>query len=226
MVASKFSLLFKPTLLDCLINTSSAMSDFKLLEGLSSLPLNDQIALSHFGQGPNQPVPFSRVHEAFESVVDTYPDSVAAVSEQASLTYQELDNAANRLANSLLESGLQPRERICLVVSRSLEMLVGIFAVLKAGCQYVPIDGVVASDKQLTHIFADTVARHVLCSPKFQSRVKQFTRADAHVTPLSLHVVSDSSSGRPLVKCSSTDGCYAIYTSGTYSLITNKVLHS
>lgn len=203
----------------CILATRCKMdrviSDFRPLNCLSGLPLEHQLSLSQFGQGPQQSVHHDKVHEAFESIVDTEPDSIAAVFEHMALSYRQLDNAANQQANYLMESGLQPKERVCLVVQRSLEMLVGILAVLKAGCQYVPIDGGVASDKQLAHIFADTAARFILCLPKFESRVKQFARADAYISPLSSIIASNISFKRPIVSCSSTDGCYAIYTSGT-----------
>lgn len=190
------------------------MSNFKLLEGLSSLPYEDRIALSQFGQGPHRAVPHLNVHQAFESKVDAHPDVPAAVFEHATVTYQQLDTAANRLANYLLVSGLQPRERVCLVVSRSLEMLVGIFAILKAGCQYVPIDGGVASDKQLAHIFHDTAVNHILCLPKYKARVQQFADASTRITLLAWGAYPEQSSDRPVVDCVPANGCYAIYTSG------------
>lgn len=190
------------------------MSNFKLLKNLSSLPHEDQVTLSQFGQGPDRPVPHSIVHEAFESKVDAHPDVTAAVFEHANITYQQLDIAANRLSNHLLASGLQPKDRVCLVVSRSVEMLVGILAILKAGCQYVPIDGGVASDKQLAHIFHDTAVNHILCLPKFKSRVQQFADANVRIALLAPYAYFEQSSERPMVNCEPTDGCYAIYTSG------------
>ena len=195
------------------------MSSFKPLEGFSNLPHEGRIALSQFGQGPHRPVPHSTVHEAFESKVDAHPDVIAAVFEHETVTYQQLDTAANRLANYLLASGLQPKERVCLVVSRSLEMLVGIFAILKAGCQYVPIDGGVASDKQLDHIFHDTAVNHILCLRKFKDRVQLFAKATARITPLSLGAYFEHSSDRPMHKCEPAHGCYAIYTSGKGSIL-------
>ena len=200
------------------------MSSFKLLDGLLGLSPDDQKLLSQFGQGPHQSVPHSTVHEAFESIVDAIPDSIAAVFEQTSITYRHLDIEANQLAKSLIASGLQPRERVCLVVSRSLEMLVGIFAILKAGCQYVPVDGGVASDRQLTHIFTDTAAKHILCLPKFQTRVEQFAGTAAHITQLRLDGSYKESISRPFVGCSPSDGCYAIYTSGKYPPYIPKML--
>jgi non-ribosomal peptide synthetase component F len=198
------------------------MSSFKLLDSLSGLSNNDQQLISQFGQGPQQLVPHSTVHEAFESIVDAIPDSTAAVFEHTSITYRQLDIAANQLANILVASGLQPRERVCLVVSRSLEMLVGIFAILKAGCQYVPVDGGVASDRQLSHIFTDTAAKHILCLPKFQTRVEQFAGTAAHITLLQLDGSFEASVSRPLVRCSPSDGCYAIYTSGKSRHLSQK----
>ncbi|KAF9692390.1 hypothetical protein EKO04_009613 [Ascochyta lentis] len=210
------------------------MLNFRLLNGLSGLPIEDQLSLSHFGQGPHQPVPHPTVHEAFESVVDSNPDLIAAVFEQTTLSYRQLDSAANQVATHLLHSGLQPGERVCLIVQRSLEMLVGIFAILKAGCQYVPVDGGVASNKQLAHIFTDTAARHILCLPKFEGRVKQFVETKAHITLLGLETPIELSVERPMLKCSPKDGCYAIYTSGStgtpkgvdvsHSNITNALL--
>jgi non-ribosomal peptide synthetase component F len=200
------------------------MPNSKLLENLSSLPHEDQVALSQFGQGPCRTSHHLRVHEAFESRVDANPDVIAAVFDHATLTYQQLDTAANRLSNHLLASGLQPKERVCLVVSRSLEMLVGIFAILKAGCQYVPIDGGVASDKQLAHIFNDTATRHILCLPQFQNRVEQFAKAHPHVTVLALDAHFEQSHERPPVRCNPTHGCYAIYTSGKISDSPNDII--
>lgn len=195
------------------------MSAVKIFDSLSHLPYEDQLALSKFGQGSYQPVPFSTVHEAFEHAANANPDSIAAVFEQANITYRQLDVAANQLANQLLSSGLQPQERVCLVVSRSIEMLVGIFAILKAGCQYVPIDGGVASDRQLNHIFTDTAARHILCLPKFQNRVTQFAGAETQITQLTLGGAYNTSTERPSIRYGSNDGCYAIYTSGKFCCV-------
>jgi non-ribosomal peptide synthetase component F len=207
------------------------MSSSGVFEGLSGFSKDDKIVLSRFGQGPILQTPHTLVHAAFESTVDSQPDTIAAYFDQEyTLTYRELDNAANRLSNSLITNGLLPRQRVCLVVSRSLEMLVGILAILKAGCQYVPVDGGVASDKQLKHILCDTEARYVLCLPKFLDRVRAFTGADVSITPLDTEIYKGFSKARPSTEVTTTDGCYAIYTSGTlnvrhhsYIVITNQI---
>jgi non-ribosomal peptide synthetase component F len=98
-------------------------------------------------------------------------------------------------------------------------MLVGLLAILKAGCQYVPIDGGVASDQALLHIFKDTEARFVLCLPRYWERVKQFRGEDNIVLELGMNTGAFYSPLRPLVNVSSTDGVYAMYTSGMWLLL-------
>ncbi|KAF2645841.1 nonribosomal peptide synthetase 12 [Massarina eburnea CBS 473.64] len=189
-----------------------ASSIFHSLEGL---PQEHQTLVSRFGLGPRVSVPHPTVHQAFEHAADTHPSAVAAYHGDKSITYAELDTSANRLANHLIDIGLQPKQRVCLVVQRSIEMLVGIFAILKAGCQYVPVDGGVASDQALEHILRDTESRFVLCLPKFEGRITRFAEKEVVVMPLGVDRELFSSKDRPKVAVSSTDGIYAIYTSGS-----------
>jgi non-ribosomal peptide synthetase component F len=188
-----------------------AQLQFSNMLGLSP---EDRKSVYQFGSGPELPVSYSTVHEAFESIVDSHPTVVAAVYGDKTITYHQLDLAANRLAHHLINSGLRPRQRVCLVVQRSLEMLIGILAILKAGCQYVPIDGGVASEQALKHILEDTEARFILCLPKYWDKVSQFARRDAIVLELGMDTGAFYSPQRPHIQVSSNDGVYAMYTSG------------
>jgi amino acid adenylation domain-containing protein len=185
------------------------------LHTISNLSTEEQVLFTQFGCGPTVPVPFSTVHQAFEHVVDTYPLSIAARHGGSNITYTELDQKANRLANHLIGLGLQPRQRVCLVVQRSLEMLVGIFAILKAGCQYVPMDGGVVSEEALQHTMADTEAAFVLCLPRFEDKVKKLIRPNVRVFCLGTGTEDVCMPYRPSVSVSKSDGAYAIYTSGS-----------
>nr|WP_052313046.1 non-ribosomal peptide synthetase [Corallococcus coralloides] len=80
------------------------------------------------------------VHQCFEAWAARTPDAVAVKGEQASLTYGELNRRANQLAHHLRKQGVGPDVRVGLCVERSLEMLVGLLAILKAGAAYVPVD--------------------------------------------------------------------------------------
>ena len=85
---------------------------------------------------PSQPC----IHQLFEEQVRTSPDATAVVYEQASLTYDELNRRANRLAHYLRGLGVKPDARVAICVERGLEMVVALLAVLKAGGAYVPLD--------------------------------------------------------------------------------------
>ncbi|KAH9860605.1 hypothetical protein J1614_011936 [Plenodomus biglobosus] len=171
--------------------------------------------LNDFGTGPKLSVPHHVVHKAFESIVDAHPVAIAAKFGDDTITYHQLDVAANRLAQHLIGSGLKPRQRVCLVAQRSFEMLIGILAILKAGCQYVPIDGGVASEQALQHILKDTDARFILCLPRFREKTQRCARSDAIILALDVNTSVSYAAERPGVPVAATDGAYAIYTSGS-----------
>ncbi|HEV2734483.1 MAG TPA: AMP-binding protein, partial [Longimicrobiaceae bacterium] len=75
----------------------------------------------------------SCVHELFEAQVERTPEAVAVVCQGQALTYAELNRRANRLAHCLIERGVGPDVRVGLCLERSLDMVVGLVAVLKAG---------------------------------------------------------------------------------------------
>jgi non-ribosomal peptide synthetase component F len=199
------------------------MAAQKCFYGFSEFPSEEQGLLTRFGSGPKLSLPHTIVHEAFESIVDTYPTVVAARLRAETITYQQLDVAANRLAHHLIESGLRPRQRVCLVVQRSFEMLIGILAILKAGCQYVPIDGGVTSEQALQHIFTDTEARFILCLPKLWDKVRRFAKRDAIIIALEASTGAFYSTERPKCKTIPSDGAYAIYTSGKHGVHTPHI---
>ncbi|ETW24613.1 gramicidin synthetase, partial [Mycobacterium gastri 'Wayne'] len=77
---------------------------------------------------------------AFAARVARAPDAVAVTFEGLSVTYRELEQAANRLAHLLAEHGVGPGECVGLLFSRSVQAIVAILAVLKTGAAYLPID--------------------------------------------------------------------------------------
>ena len=76
----------------------------------------------------------------FAAQVARTPEAVAVTFEGRSVTYRELDEAANRLAHLLAGHGAGPGQCVALLLSRSAEAIVAILAVLKTGAAYLPID--------------------------------------------------------------------------------------
>jgi amino acid adenylation domain-containing protein len=84
------------------------------------------------------PEPF--FHKLFEKQVEKTPDSVAVVYKEKSLTYREINERANQLANHLLKLGAKPELLIGVFIERSMEMMIALLGILKAGAAYVPLD--------------------------------------------------------------------------------------
>jgi amino acid adenylation domain-containing protein len=80
------------------------------------------------------------IHHLFEIQAETTPQAVAVVFRDKQLAYQALNQRANQVAHYLRKLGVGPETPVGLCVERSLEMVVGILAILKAGGSYVPLD--------------------------------------------------------------------------------------
>ncbi|KAF5025312.1 hypothetical protein F66182_2597 [Fusarium sp. NRRL 66182] len=195
-------------------------SVFHSLEGLSP---SDQVLFNQFSKGPECSIPYHVVHHAFEAIALEHPEVTAIRHHDGStITYQELDRRANILANELRHTfGLRVGDRVVLVYSRCIEMVVFILAVLKAGGQYVPLDGGIVTDDTLGFDIDDSDAPVVLCLPKFLDKVIRSIPANKQdivkVVDLDRHssLWHQGNARNPRVQVRPDDGAYVIYTSGT-----------
>jgi amino acid adenylation domain-containing protein len=112
----------------------------------------DRIAFERFGSGPVVEPPFSRIHHAIQTHATEHPHATAMEHLGESMTYGELDRRADQLAGMLGELGVRSGDRVGLFLTRSMSMVVGILAVLKAGAAYVPQDVRITPDGHLRHI--------------------------------------------------------------------------
>ena len=126
------------------------------------------------------PYPEDRcIHELFEEQVRRNPEATAVVFQDQSLTYGELNTQANRLAHRLIDLGVKPDKRVAICVERSLAMVVGLFAILKAGGSYVPLDprypiqrlGHMLEDAQPAVLLVDTAGHESLGEVLFDQPV-------------------------------------------------------
>lgn len=80
------------------------------------------------------------IPEAFYKIVERFPDKIAIVDGPRTITYRELNHKSNRLSHHLISRGITTEERIGIYVNRSIDMVTGMLAVIKAGAAYVPLD--------------------------------------------------------------------------------------
>ncbi|MCY8055329.1 non-ribosomal peptide synthetase DhbF [Bacillus inaquosorum] len=172
-------------------------------------------------QNVSEKIPHASLPEQFEKQAALSPDAIAVVYEDQSLSYAELNERANRLARMLISEGVGPEQFVALALPRSLEMAVGLLAVLKAGAAYLPLDPdypadriafmledaqpafIMTNTKAAEHIPpAENVPKIVLDDPKLSEKLNTYPAENPNnadrIQPLS-----------PL------NTAYVIYTSGS-----------
>src|ERR1700693_2010181 len=154
-----------------------------------------------------------RIHDFIEEQVARSPDAVAAIFRDQQLTYRELDSRANQMARFLMESGVRPEARIGIACDRSLNMLVALLGVLKAGGTYVPLDPFYPADRN-KHVVTDAELAYVLTQEDMRPTVSKFG-ASIVATDTDWPVVSSHRTDPPRLEFSSENLAYIIYTSGS-----------
>ena len=157
--------------------------------------------------------PVALLNEAFEAQVARTPEAPAIRFHDESLSYQELNGRANRLARYLVELRAGPGTLVAVCMDRSLEMVVSLYAILKAGAAYVPVDPEYPADR-ISFMLADTAAPILLTQ---QALVGRFAGSAAQIVPVDR--VTDAIADREAADVPSgaalDDLAYVIYTSGS-----------
>ncbi|MGB8452323.1 MAG: amino acid adenylation domain-containing protein, partial [Anaerocolumna sp.] len=106
----------------------------------------------------------------FEEQVRKWPEKAAVVFGESKLSYRELNKRANKLAKELRSKGIGTDKIVAIMAERSLEMVVGMFGVLKAGGAYLPIDPNYPEDR-IQYMLEDSKASVVLIQKHLQEIV-------------------------------------------------------
>lgn len=179
----------------------------------------DSIQQLNWSHGESLPCPFPSTTAAFYHQALTNPDIIAVrdrsgVSLQQ-FTYRELAANVQHVARQLQAAGVQPSQRVPLVMKRGVEMIVGIFAILSCGAQYVPLDGSVVTDSTLTHVVEECDNPLIVCIPSSKKRVDLLFPGVKTFVIDSISPDSAVFSNSHLDLATSKSGCYVIYTSGS-----------
>lgn len=144
--------------------------------------------------------------DLLDAVAAKTRERVAVVHGETSLTYRELHGRANGLAVELQRRGIGPEARVGLMVERSVEMIVAVLGVLKAGAAYVPLDPAYPADR-LAFMIGDAQPHLVVCSRSLADRV----------TGTAVLVIEDvpSADRAPTPGLRPEHLAYVIYTSGS-----------
>jgi amino acid adenylation domain-containing protein len=116
-------------------------------------------------------IPYRTMTGPFEEQVERSPDAVALLAENGdTISYRELNERSNRLAHYLRERGAGPGTRIGICLERGVHQVIAIYAVVKTGAAYVPIDADLP-DERIAWMLSDSGPRHVLTDPAGRGRI-------------------------------------------------------
>ncbi|MBL4674398.1 MAG: amino acid adenylation domain-containing protein [Arenicella sp.] len=149
------------------------------------------------------------IHEVVELRAISHPKDLAVVSGDEKLSYELLNKKANQLANRLLRDGVTPEQHVGIFLDRSVDYIVNLLGVLKAGCAYVPLDKswplgrlkVIANDAELFCIISDAQSYDSL--------------SGLGVSVLLSEDSSKFNTNNPVLDIDTKQSAYLIYTSGS-----------
>lgn len=194
---------------------------------LDMLGANEQRQLTSRWNDTGRDFSEESIHRSFERQAARAAERVAVVADGTSVTYGELDARASRLAQRFSASGLGPEDVVAICMGRSVGLVVGLLAVLKAGAAYVPLDPAYPPrriDTMLQDSGAKLVVSDHACSQRVESRGVPVLRIDDSGLAGEFDDASDEALGG-LREAAGTDPdrgevapqslAYVIYTSGS-----------
>ncbi len=149
--------------------------------------------------------------QLIEAQVARTPEAVAVVYGDEALTYAELDASANQLAHELRARGVGPDRLVGICIERSLDLVVGLLAIIKAGGAYLPLDPFLPAERLRT-MLEDSGTTLVLTQDSLRATLPAFAGS-----PCSVDDPSWRSRPRdnPSVAVAPEQLAYVIYTSGS-----------
>ncbi len=193
----------------------------RLVENLSGSPdspsetvqmlTDDDIAVINRSNLTGKPYPSDKtVAGLFREQAELFPDKTAVVYGDKRLTYNELNTRANRLAHTLIKNGAGNNLPVAILADKSIEIIVGILAILKSGSAYVPVDPDYPIGR-ISFILHDSGCKLVLLQEKYSDIC---TEAAERIN-LNSEASYDSDTSDIEIDNDSSALAYIMYTSGT-----------
>ena len=153
------------------------------------------------------------LHQHLELFAKTQPEALALIFQDQHLTYQELDTQSSILASHLQNSGVQKGDFVALCLDRSINLIVGIFGILKAGAAYLPIDADYPVER-INFMIEDASVKMILSEAKLKDKL---SNGGTQILCLDTDWASieKQSTGKYESLSSPEDLAYLIYTSGS-----------
>ncbi|MEL6868132.1 MAG: AMP-binding protein, partial [Bacteroidota bacterium] len=152
--------------------------------------------------------------DRFRLMVEKQAQAVAICFREEHWTYEELDHRSNQLAHQLKAAGVGRGSLVAICLDRSLNMLLGLLAILKAGAAYVPIDPTYPAE-QIRFMLVDTASNLLLCEEAQLSLLKDLTLPNVQLINITQEEIYRDLPCDLEWDIRPTDPAYVIYTSGS-----------
>ncbi|MFC0562219.1 non-ribosomal peptide synthetase [Halalkalibacter alkalisediminis] len=152
------------------------------------------------------------IPEAFFKIVRQFPNKIAIVDGAKSITYEKLNQKSNQLARYLLGKGISKEEKVGIYVNRSIDMVIGMLAVIKAGASYVPLDPHYPVDR-LSYIIEDSSLSYCLTNKELGK--SELVASSEFIFLETVEAEAETLGATNIDMSESTNLAYVIYTSGT-----------
>ncbi|MBQ0006114.1 MAG: amino acid adenylation domain-containing protein, partial [Alistipes sp.] len=166
-------------------------------------------------------VRFPLFHNSIEYWAEKTPDATAVIACNETLTYRQFNRKANILAHSLIEKGVQPGDRVCLLLPRRSWHLIAMFGVMKTGAAYIPCDPDYPVER-IKLITEDSHARFIITTA---GKMAEYGDRALDVEELLATADTAANVANPGIAQSSDSLAYLIYTSGSTGRPKGVMLH-
>lgn len=184
------------------------------IESIEIIPEEEKQLIDAFNDTTIEYETGKTIIDLFEEQVKQSPNAPAIVLGHSKLTYTELNERSNRLAHHLRSKGVKEETMVPVCVERSLEMVVGILGILKAGAAYVPIDPAYPEER-IQYMLGDTKSTIVISSKQSRSKLSTDPRFDLIEIDSELHEINQQPTDNLQIAVDSHQLAYLIYTSGS-----------
>ena len=186
-------------------------------QDISALPLTNEQEhrqlVYGFNQSDREFAGSSLIHETIEHQAQVRPRATAVDCEGETLTYAELNRRANQLAHYLIRLGVGPETPVAVYLQPSLDMVISLLAILKAGGGYVPLSPACPPDR-LSFMLEDTQAALLLTQESSLSALPH-RRPEVICLDTEFDSIASESQENPAVAMAPDNLAYVIYTSGS-----------
>ncbi|MGE5410559.1 MAG: amino acid adenylation domain-containing protein, partial [Clostridiales bacterium] len=156
---------------------------------------------------------FMTIHQMFENQVKKTPEAQALFFNGESLSYRQLNARANKLANYLRQIGAKNENLVGLYIDRSSEMIIGMLAILKAGCSYLPLDPKLPIDR--LQFMADESSLRIILTKKTIIESKPLSNSAFICFDTDSDLIDSQPDENLSLVVHQENLAYVIYTSGT-----------